>query len=103
MQISFLQIKNFKSIQNLTFSHMENALILVGQNSVGKSSVLAAIAAAAGQYEILPSDFNEQKQNIEISMSLIFSRQDLHLLFQNKKVSPYQMCIRDRLCTTDTP
>ena len=90
MQISFLQIKNFKSIQNLTFSHMENALILVGQNSVGKSSVLAAIAAAAGQYEILPSDFNEQKQNIEISMSLIFSRQDLHLLFQNKKVSPYR-------------
>ena len=69
---------------------MENALILVGQNSVGKSSVLAAIAAAAGQYEILPSDFNEQKQNIEISMSLIFSRQDLHLLFQNKKVSPYR-------------
>ena len=50
MQISFLQIKNFKSIQNLTFSHMENALILVGQNSVGKSSVLAANAAAAGQY-----------------------------------------------------
>lgn len=90
MQISFLQIQNFKSIRNLVLHHLESALILVGQNSVGKSSVLFAIAAAAGQYEINPSDFNEQKQNIEISMALTFSKQDLHLLFQNKKVSSYR-------------
>lgn len=90
MLISFLQIKNFKSIKNLVLHDIESALILVGQNSVGKSSILTAIAAALGQHDITPSDFNEKKQNIEINLALTFSEQDLQLLYQSKKVSLYK-------------
>lgn len=90
MELTFLQIKNFKSIENLMIKDIENALILVGQNSVGKSSILAAIAAAMGQYTITPSDFNEKHQNIEISMVLSISKQDLSLLYKNRRISAYK-------------
>ena len=62
-----------------------SALILVGQNSVGKSSVLQAVAAAMGEYRPSASDFNLQKQNIEISISLSLTSRDLELLFQWKE------------------
>ena len=90
MELTFLQIKNFKSIENLMIKDIENALILVGQNSVGKSSILAAIAAAMGQYTITPSDFNEKHQNIEISMVLSIFKQDLSLLYKNRRISAYK-------------
>ena len=35
MEISFLQIQNFKSIENMILRDIGSALILVGKNSVG--------------------------------------------------------------------
>ena len=90
MEISFLQIQNFKSIENMILRDIGSALILVGKNSVGKSSILQAIAAAMGEYHPSPFDFNIRKQNIEISLSLSMSSGDLELLFHSKKVSPYK-------------
>ncbi len=90
MQISYLQIKNYKSIRELTLKDMENAVILVGKNSVGKSTVLTAIAAALGACPITAADFNEKGQNIEISMTLSLTQKDLNLLYKNKKVSSYK-------------
>ena len=90
MEISFLQIQNFKSIENMILRDIGSALILVGKNSVGKSSILQAIAAAMGEYHPSLSDFNIRKQNIEISLSLSMSSGDLELLFHSKKVSPYK-------------
>ena len=90
MEISFLQIQNFKSIENMILRDIGSALILVGQNSVGKSSILQAIAAAMGEYQPFSSDFNTRKQNIEISVSLSLTPGDLELLFQAKKVSSYK-------------
>ena len=37
MQITDLQIRNFKSIKSIHISDIENALILVGQNNTGKT------------------------------------------------------------------
>ena len=37
MQITFLEIKNFKSIKNLRIKNVENCLILVGKNNTGKT------------------------------------------------------------------
>ena len=51
MEISFLQIQNFKSIEHMILRDIGSALILVGKNSVGKSSILQAIAAAMGEYQ----------------------------------------------------
>ena len=69
MQIKSIHIKNFKSIRDLSVCDIENALILVGKNNTGKTVILDAIRAVSGNYEVRATDFNEKKQNIEISMA----------------------------------
>ena len=42
MQITSVHIRNFKSIREMEIHGIENALILVGKNNTGKTSVLDA-------------------------------------------------------------
>lgn len=90
MRITSLQIRNFKSIRNLYIEQIENALILVGQNSTGKTSVLDAIRAVSGTYEIQREDFHEDHSNIEIHCSLEIQEEDLLWLHKNGIVSQYR-------------
>ena len=90
MQITYLGIRNFKSIQELEIDDIENSLILVGKNNTGKTVVLDAIRAVTGDYEIKESHFNEKKQNIEIAMRLQITEEDLHLLHARGIVSQYK-------------
>lgn len=90
MRISGLQIRNFKSIESLTISDIEHALILVGKNNTGKTRILNAIRAALGEYQVGESDFNEKKQNIEISMTLEIREEDLHLFHSHRLISQYR-------------
>jgi len=90
MKISDLYIQNFKSIHNMHIQDIENALILVGQNNTGKTTVLDAIRAVGGEYQICPEDFGENGANIEISVSLKFTQKDLELLRKNGVVSKYR-------------
>ena len=59
MKITDLRIQNFKSIHDMYIPDIENALILVGQNNTGKTTVLDAIRAVGGEYRIGPEDFGE--------------------------------------------
>ena len=90
MQIRSLHIKNFKSIQELEILDIESALILVGKNNTGKTVVLDAIRAVTGNYVVKETDFNEKRQNIEISMVLGVSEEDLHLLHAYGIVSSFK-------------
>ena len=90
MQIRFLKIRNFKSIQNLEIYDVENALILVGKNNTGKTVVLDAIRAATGNYDVKETDFNEKRQNIEISITLEITEEDLHMFHSIGRVSTYK-------------
>lgn len=90
MQIHFLRIRNYKSIRDLEIQEIENALILVGKNNTGKTVVLDAIRAVTGNCEILEADFNEKKQNIEISMILDITEEDLRLFHTHGIVSSYK-------------
>lgn len=90
MQITALRIRNFKSIQDLEIHDIENSLILVGKNNTGKTGILEAIRAVMGNYQVLETDFNERKQNIEISMELSISDEDLALLHARGIISPYK-------------
>ena len=90
MQINSLCIINFKSIQRLEIKDIESALILVGKNNSGKTVVLDAIRAVTGNYQVQESDFNEKKQNIEITMELEISREDLQQLHDRGSVSSYK-------------
>ncbi len=90
MQITSLCINNFKSIQKLEINDIESALILVGKNNTGKTVVLDAIRAVTGDYTVRESDFNERKQNIEISMVLEISEEDLEQFHARGLVSTYK-------------
>lgn len=90
MRIAELKVRNFKAIRELTAQNIENALILVGQNNTGKTTVLDAIRAVVGAYRILPEDFREDFANIEIDMTLAFSEEDLDWMRQNGVVSQYK-------------
>ena len=90
MQIKYLGIKNFKSIQELEIYDVENALILVGKNNTGKTGVLDAIRAVTGDFQLKESHFNEKKQNIEIAMTLQIAEEDLQLFHTQGIVSQYK-------------
>lgn len=90
MKISDLHIQNFKSIHDMHIRNIENALILVGQNNTGKTTVMDAIRAVGGEYQICPEDFGEDGANIEISVSLEFTEDDLALLRKKGMVSKYR-------------
>lgn len=90
MQLKSIDIQNFKAIRHMQIHEIENALILVGKNNTGKTSVLDAVRAAAGSYRITDKDFNEKKQNIEITMVLQFTEEDLKMLHKEGVVSQYK-------------
>ncbi len=52
MRIQKLRIRNFRAIKNMVLDNLENALILVGKNSTGKTAILEAISMVAGTYQV---------------------------------------------------
>lgn len=90
MRITSLHIKNFKAIREMHIEDIENALILVGQNNTGKTTVLDAIRAAGGGYTPISGDFREDSANIEISMTLTYTDSDLTQMQKNGVVSQYK-------------
>lgn len=90
MQITDLQIRNFKSIKSIHISDIENALILVGQNNTGKTAVLDAIRAVSGDYQICLEDFLEDFPNIEIGVKLQITEEDLTRMREKRIISPYR-------------
>lgn len=90
MQIKSLHIKNFKSIKELFIHHIESSLILVGKNNTGKTVVLDAILAACGYYTVKQTDFNENKQKIEIAMTLMITEEDMQQFHAQGIVSGYK-------------
>lgn len=90
MKITDLRIQNFKSIHDMHIPDIENALILVGQNNTGKTTVLDAIRAVGGGYVIGPEDFGEAGTKIRIQVSIAFTEEDLDLLRRRGVVSQYR-------------
>lgn len=90
MQVTCLHIKNFKNIRDLRLTDIENAMILVGKNNTGKTTVLDAVRIAAGSYTVADLDFNSKKQNIELAFTLSVTETDLQMLHRNGIVSQYR-------------
>lgn len=89
MRITGLRIRNFKSIKEMRVDSVENALILVGKNSTGKTAVLDAIRAVGGSYQIRAEDFQEDYPNIEVLVTLELTKEDLERFHQYGVVSQY--------------
>ena len=90
MRITELHIYHFKSIREIHLTEIENVLILVGQNSSGKTCILDAIRAVMGNYVIVPEDFNEKRQKIEIEAEIELDEESLKSLHARKIVSGYK-------------
>lgn len=90
MHIMSLEIKNFKSISDMTINDIENALILVGKNNTGKSAALSAIKLISGDYTVTPYDYNRNGKNIQIKVTLFLTLDDLRQLHLQGKISHYR-------------
>lgn len=90
MKISSLTIENFKSVRHLAIEDINNAFILVGKNSTGKTVVLDAIRAVAGMYDIQPEHFNDVSKNIEIGITFSIDEEDLQTFHMQGIVSKYK-------------
>ena len=90
MKISSLLIRNFKTIKELNIDKIENAFIIVGKNSTGKTTILKAILAVAGEYAVKSTDFNDPGRNIEIAVNLEITNADILELHSKGKISKYK-------------
>ncbi|MDR2836341.1 MAG: AAA family ATPase [Bacteroidales bacterium] len=66
MQLTRIQIKNFRSIKSQTIEFDHNCLILVGKNEAGKSNILKAIAAVFDKYIVSDKDKRKRIDNEKI-------------------------------------
>ena len=90
MQLVRLRIRNYKVIRDMEICDIENALILVGKNNTGKTSVLDAIRVVSGVEELTKADFNEAKQNVEIEVTLEITPEDRRMMHRAGIVSRYK-------------
>lgn len=90
MKITYLSIRNYKSIEELVIEDVEDVLILVGRNNAGKSIVLDAVRAVFGEYPVNERDFHGNEGNINIFMKLMLTEEDLHYLHGNAAVSNFK-------------
>ena len=90
MQLTYLHIRNFKSIRDLEIRDIDRALILVGKNNTGKTSVLDAVCAVCGCYQIQEQDFNEKRQAIRIDAAFSIEEGDLEQFHRRGVVSQYR-------------
>lgn len=90
MRFAAIHIRNFKSIRDMKIGDIDNALILVGKNNTGKTSVLDAVRAVTGSYVVSERDFNEKGQNIEIDVALEITEEDRQILHRQGVVSQYK-------------
>ena len=89
MHIRRITIRNFKSIDSLTIKDIESTLILVGQNNVGKSSILDGVKIVSGNYEPSPFDFHGNGMPIEIKLDLVIDDDDLYNMYKLGKISSH--------------
>lgn len=90
MRIRRLRMQGFKSIRNMVLEDLEDALILVGKNSTGKTVVLDAIRAVCGMYQIQEDDFRDEAAQIRIELEMELSQEDLEALHHGGAVSRYR-------------
>ncbi len=90
MRFTYLRIQNFKSIRDMEIRDIGQALILVGRNNTGKTSVLDAISALCGSYTFQERDFNRLRQAVRITAEVELTEDDLRMFRDLGVVSQYR-------------
>lgn len=84
MKIIYIKIKNYKSIRELEINDIENALILVGKNNTGKTSVIDALLLASDLKPAPAHEFLDITKPIDISIQIEFTEEDLNIIIQEE-------------------
>ena len=74
----------------MVLEDLENALILVGKNSTGKTAVLDAVRFVAGNYQVSREDFREGHPPVLVEVKLEIEEEDLRSFHQQGLVSKYR-------------
>lgn len=74
MKIKKIEIRNFRSIENITVDFKENPRVLVGINESGKTNILEAL-------RLISSDFSPQKDDIRIPEKGIVEKSEVSFVF----------------------
>jgi len=83
VRIKGIEIKNYRSVDSLKISDINDVLILVGRNNSGKSVIMDAIRVVTGNMPVSEKDFHSSQGNISITMTLEFLPSDLAYLHKN--------------------
>lgn len=103
MRITYLKVCNYKSIQEIELQEIENALILVGKNNTGKTTVIDAILTATGKRQILDGEYLDHNKPVSISLQLEFTDNDLQyyhskgILSKNKDYDKWLETFQEKL------
>ncbi len=87
MRFTYLKIENYKSIEMMEINDVESAMILVGRNSTGKSSIIDAILLATGNSGIMKHEFLDENKSIDISLKFEVSEDDLNSFYERGIIS----------------
>ncbi|AIJ05723.1 hypothetical protein JH146_0878 [Methanocaldococcus bathoardescens] len=83
MKIMKIEIKNFRSIKEVSIDEISNILILVGKNNSGKSAILNAIDVFWGNRKIKEDDFHKNENKIEIKIQFLIDDTYLEKLYND--------------------
>lgn len=85
MELKRLSITNWQNIEYLNIE-FEKMLILIGESNRGKTSILKALSAIVGNYEIKEDDFKNKDRDIEIKIKYFFKEKGFFTLKMIKKL-----------------
>lgn len=82
MQLSSINIKNYRSLEDLTLeiTSLDDGSFsygLIGVNEAGKSSILKAIAIKDDLIKLTPKDFKDKSKSVEINFNYQLSRKEV--------------------------
>lgn len=85
MELKRLSITNWQNIEYLNIE-FEKMVILIGESNRGKTSILKALSAIIGSYEIKEDDFKNRDRAIEIKIKCFLKEKGFFTLKMTKKL-----------------
>jgi AAA15 family ATPase/GTPase len=100
VQIQYIHIKNFRSLQDVKLTGLGNLVVIVGKNSSGKSNLLEALRIFFGDFSVIGGNtagldeyywFNKKTDNlIEFEINIRLSDEELKHVFAAKRFQELQ-------------
>ncbi|KZL89404.1 AAA family ATPase [Clostridium magnum] len=85
MEIREIQIKNFRSVKEISINNITKIMGFLGKNNSGKSAILNAIRMFWGELELTEDDFHKKSDNIDLKISFEVNDKYINKLILDSK------------------